>query len=176
MRGTAESPLSMPLATTLAAQGVDLSTVGPTLPAVIDREYRSRELIGALAGRVDPRSDLAVRAALEAITDEVFAVTSFGRKDPPPIGPLANAEFMRRLFDGAFRWAMQRRDVAILSRLVAMAACIDLPIDDDRRSRFERFLHRHQLDDGSFGPTRPRATNSSREAVLMSILALSLLE
>ncbi len=167
---------SLPLFAHLTRLGWSADQMGTPVPGVIDREYRSRELLGALAGQLDPRSDEAVRAALTSIADEVLAVTDYGRVAPPITGAMSNMGFLRPLVDRALSWGIQRRDVAIVSRMFAVAHCVKKPLSPAQIDEAVRFLARQQDRDGSFGAVQARATNPRRDAVLMTVLALSMLD
>jgi hypothetical protein len=110
--------------------------------------------------------------ALYDMTHQVFALTDFGAL-PPPALISGQRAYCGRLFDEAIAWASNAESIDILAELVVCARLLGLD-EVPALPHALNVLIDQQLEDGSFGVTKPDRPNVYRHGVLTSIAALSL--
>jgi hypothetical protein len=141
--------------------------------SVLYREYTERKLAQVLAGRVERTKSRAIATTVFALSQDICALTDFGRLPPPATGFLADKQFWAQLCEHGLRWTMQTGDLLTLARLAHMAGCLRVARDLPALPLALDFLVQHQQPDGSFGALTCDRPNPYRDGVLNAILALA---
>jgi len=144
------------------------------LLSVLQQELDQRLLFQLVSSPVNPEYVNPMTLTVYYLTHEIFSLTDFGELPPPSV--IANNQaFFSQLFDKTIQWSMAIKHIDLLAELIMCVKMLDLKDVPSFQEGIE-FVLSSQEDNGTFGITNPTLPNIYRHGILVSMMALSMVE